>query len=165
LYIRLKCPQTPTIMFRFLYYLIALAIVLFVFDLLFYIFINTFLIPNYQSLTDAEPWLLIIIFMAIIAFLGYAGKRVLRRFSYFVVATVGFFFPKYGVSQQIMARRCGRILFFLNSGLLMFFLWKSPAKFTFWVVMLLIIVSIIVLNINGALTTSPIDLKNRRRIR
>ena len=152
-------------MFRFLYYLIALVIVLFVFDLIFYIFINTFLVPNYQSLSDAEPWLLVLIFAALIAFLGYAGKRLLRRFSYFVVATVGFFFPKYGMSQQIMARRGGRVLFFLNSILLMYFLWRSPMRFTVWVVMELIIVSIIVLSINRALTTSPIDLKNRRRIR
>lgn len=152
-------------MFRFIYYLIALAIVLFIFDFLFYIFINTFLVPNYQSLADADVWLLVLIFAGIIAFLGYAGKRLMRRFSYFVVATVGFFFPKYGMSQQIIARRCGRILFFLNSVLMMYFLWRSPIRYTFWNVMVLIIVSIVAININAALTTSPIDLKNRRRIR
>jgi hypothetical protein len=152
-------------MFRFLYYLIALAIVLFVFDFLFYIFINTFLVPNYQSLADAEPWVLVLVFAAIFAFLGYAGKRLMRRFSYFVVATVGFFFPKYGMSQQIIARRCGRILFFLNGIIILYFLWKSPIRYTFWNVMVMVIVSIVVININAALTTSPIDLKNKRRIR
>jgi hypothetical protein len=152
-------------MFRFLYYLIALAIVLFVFDFLFYIFINTFLVPNYQSLADAAVWVLVLIFAAIIAFLGYAGKRLMRRFSYFVVATIGFFFPKYGLTQQLMARRSGRALFFLNSALIIYLLWRSPGRYTVWNVILLIIVSIVVININASLTTSPMDLKNKRRIR
>jgi hypothetical protein len=89
----------------------------------------------------------------------------MRRFSYFVVATVGFFFPKYGVTQQIAARRGGRILFFLNAVLTMYLLWRSPSRYPFWIILELFIVSIITLNVNAALTTSPIDLKNKRRIR
>jgi hypothetical protein len=152
-------------MFRFVYYLIALAIVLSVFDLLLYIFLNAFLVPNYQGLLDADPWVLALIFAAIIAFLGYAGKRLLRRFSYFVVATVGFFFPKYGMTQQIAARRGGYFLFLLNSALTLLILWKSPPRYTFWIVLELIILSLVVISINSSISTSPIDLKRKRRIR